>query len=111
MYLYGRGRCFYLKRHPDGFETKFLAPLVVPLAYSVALASDLVAQNWRAPRAMLLALIHLSAIAALIAGEARRQGSSLLVWFYATWVVWLTHLIYGVGMVNELPRRRDRFTI
>jgi GT2 family glycosyltransferase len=110
MYLYGRGRCFHIKRHWAELHPKFLAPAAVVLAYAAAALWDIRsggASRWLA----LLTSAHLSCIAALLAGEARRQGAGLGIWLAATTIVWLTHLTYGAGLLAELPRRRDKFLV
>lgn len=110
MFLYGRGRSFHLKRHPEDFQAKFLAPAVVVLAYAVAALAD-VRHGGAEPRLSLLAGAHLSCIALLIAPEARRQREGIRVWLAASAVIWLTHLSYGAGLLFELPRRRDKFVV
>lgn len=107
VFLYGRGRSFHLKRHPEDLHLKFLAPAAVVLAYFAAALWDLLAGG-----PMLIATLagaHLACIAALLAGETRRQDGGLRVWVAATVVVWLTHLAYGAGFLFELPWRRDKF--
>jgi glycosyltransferase involved in cell wall biosynthesis len=108
MFLYGRGHCFQLKRHPADFHPKFLAPVAVVLAYAAAALWD-VGYGSPAPRVAMLAGAHLSCIAALLAGETRRQRGGLAVWMAASAVVWLTHLGFGSGFLFELPRSRDKF--
>lgn len=110
MYRYGRGRTFYLKRHPGDFHAKFLAPAGVVLAYAaivLSVALGRVAPLWLPA----MAAAHITAIAVALAGEARRQGAGIAAWLAATAVVFLTHLAYGVGLLSELPRRRDRFAL
>lgn len=108
VFLYGRGRSFHLKRHPEDIHLKFLAPGAVVLAYGAAALSGTLQ---RAPLALVapLAGVHLACIAVLLAGETRRQGGGWRVWLAATAVVWLTHLAYGAGFLFELPWRRDKF--
>jgi glycosyltransferase involved in cell wall biosynthesis len=110
MYLYGRGRCFHLKRRPSEFHPKFLAPLAVALAYVAAVVLDLCtggAPRWLAA----VVAVHVGGVAALLAGAAIRQRAGLRTWLAATAVLCLTHLCYGSGVLAELPRRRDRFAI
>ena len=111
MYLYGRGRCFFLKRHPNAFQAKFLLPVCVAIVYLLALMIDLAARRIAFPTLMLLSVAHVTTIAVVLAAETRRQGSRWAVWLRATLVLWLTHLSYGLGMLRELPRRRDRFVL
>ncbi len=108
MFLYGRGRSFYLKRNPSAFHPKFLAPAAVVLAYAAA-ALWTGGPGGPLLRVALLALAHIGSAAVLLSGEARRQGAGLIVWVAAAVVVWLTHLSYGAGLLYELPRRRDQF--
>ncbi len=108
MFLYGRGRSFYLKRNPSAFHPKFLAPAAVVLAYAAA-ALWMGGPGGPVFRIALLALAHIASAAVLLAGETRRQGAGLTVWVAAAVVVWLTHLSYGAGLLYELPRRRDQF--
>lgn len=110
VFLYGRGRCFHLKRHPEEIHLKFLAPAAVVLAYAVAALAD----AYRAepfPPVTALAALHLVGCSVLLVGETRRQGGGFAVWVAASLVVWLTHLAYGAGFFFELPRRRDRFVL
>jgi cellulose synthase/poly-beta-1,6-N-acetylglucosamine synthase-like glycosyltransferase len=110
MFQYGRGRCFHLKRHPSEFHPKFLAPFAIVLAYAIAALWDI--RSGGVPRCLgIVAGLHFGGIATLLAGEALGQRSGLRTWIVATAIVWLTHLAYGVGLVAELPRRRDRFAI
>jgi GT2 family glycosyltransferase len=110
MFLYGRGRCFHLKRHPSELHPKFLAPAAVVVAYTAAMLWDLWAGIF--PRCLgIVAGLHLLGIAALLAGAARRQQAGWTTWIAATAIVWLTHLTYGIGLLVELPRRRDRFVL
>jgi glycosyltransferase involved in cell wall biosynthesis len=110
MYQYGRGRCFHLKRHPAELHPKFLAPLVVVLAYGVALLWGI--HSGTLPRSLGIVVgLHVGAIGVLLAGEALRQRAGLRTWIAATAIVWLTHLTYGTGLLAELPRRRDRFVV
>jgi glycosyltransferase involved in cell wall biosynthesis len=110
MFLYGRGRCFYLKRNPDAFHPKFLAPAAAVLAYVVA--ALWFGGPWGpAVRVAVVGFIHLSSVAVLLAGETRRQNRGLAVWIAAAVVAWLTHLSYGTGLLYELPRRRDEFVV
>ena len=110
MYQYGRGRCFHLKRHPAELHPKFLAPIAVVLTYGAAALWDI--RSGGVPRwLMLVAGLHLGCIGALLATEATRQRAGLRTWIAATAIVWLTHLVYGTGLLAELPRRRDRFAI
>ena len=108
MFLYGRGHCFQLKRHPADFHPKFLAPAAVVLAYAAAVLWD-AGSGSPALSVAMLAGAHLSGIAVLLAGEARRQRAGLAVWMVASAVVWVTHLGFGSGLLFELPRRRDKF--
>ncbi|MBI3784754.1 MAG: glycosyltransferase [Deltaproteobacteria bacterium] len=108
MFLYGRGNCFHMKRHPEAFHPKFLAPAAVVLAYLSASVWCVAGGGAWLPLA-LLAGVHLAAIALLLFGEARRQGQGAVVWLAASLVVWFTHLSFGAGLLFELPRRRDRF--
>jgi glycosyltransferase involved in cell wall biosynthesis len=108
VFLYGRGRSFHLKRHPEDFHLKFLAPAAVVIAYAAAVLLDVV-NGMPPPRLAALAAVHLSCIGLLLAGETRRQGGGLRVWLAACVTVWLTHLTYGAGFLYELPRRRDKF--
>ncbi len=107
MFLYGRGRCFYLKRHPEDFQAKFLAPAVVVAVYLLATMIDLRAGApfWLPA----VAIAHALGIASLLLPEAYRQGSSATTWMAATWMVALTHLAYGAGLLVEIPRSRRRF--
>lgn len=110
MFLYGRGRCFHIKRHPSELHAKFLAPAAVVLAYVTAALWDI--HSGGVPRWLAItAAVHLSSIAVLLAGEARRQGAQIVTWLTATGLVWLTHLVYGAGLLAELPRRRNRFAL
>jgi GT2 family glycosyltransferase len=110
MYLYGRGRCFHLKRHPSELHPKFIAPAAVVLAYAAATLWDI--RSGGVPRWIgFVTSAHLSCIAVLLADEARRQGTGLGTWLAATTILWLTHLTYGAGLLAELPRRRDRFAV
>lgn len=110
MYLYGRGRAFYLKRHPRDFHAKFLAPAGAVVAYTLLALWTALGRGsplWLAG----LAIAHAAAIALPLAGEARRQSAGIADWLAATAVVYLTHLTYGVGLLSELPRRRNRFVL
>jgi len=110
MFLYGRGRSFYLKRHGEDFHPKFLAPAAVVLLYALAALWNL---GFGRPVLWLsvLAGAHLSGIALLLAAETRRQRGGLRVWSAASVVAWLTHLSYGSGLLFELPRKRDKFVL
>src|SRR5262249_12189574 len=108
MFLYGRGHCFQLKRHPADFHPKFLAPAAVVLGYVAAAGLDIV-RSMPPFRLAALASAHFLSIALLLAAEARRQRAGLAVWIMATMVVWLTHLGFGSGLWFELPRQRDKF--
>ncbi len=110
MFLYGRGRSFYLKHNPSAFHPKFLAPAAAVLAYFAA-ALWLTGPGGPVLRLAAVAAAHLTAVAVLLAGETRRQRGGPSVWVVAAVVVWLTHLSYGAGLLYELPRRRDRFTL
>jgi glycosyltransferase involved in cell wall biosynthesis len=108
VFLYGRGRSFHLKRQPDDFHLKFLAPAAMALAYP---AAALIGAVSGAPLTALalLAALHLGCIGVLLAGETRRQGGGMRVWSAACATLWLTHLAYGAGFLYELPRRSDKF--
>jgi GT2 family glycosyltransferase len=107
VFLYGRGRSFHIKRHPEDLHPKFLAPSAVVLAYA---ATALPAGYGSAATGLaLLTSAHLSCIGLSLAGETRRQRGGFGVWVTACAVVWLTHLAYGCGFLFELPRRRDKF--
>jgi GT2 family glycosyltransferase len=107
VFLYGRGRCFDVKRSPADLHPKFLAPAAVVLSYAAAATLDLLGAGV-VPLAA-LAGTHLAGIGVPLAPETRRQGYGPRVWVAATVIVWLTHLTYGAGFLYELPRRRDRF--
>jgi GT2 family glycosyltransferase len=110
MYLYGRGRCFHLKRHPAEFHPKFLAPAAVVLVYIAAALWDI--SSGGVPRWLgIVAGVHLSCIGLLLAGETSRQQAGPGTWVAATVIVWLTHLTYGAGLLAEVPRRRDKFVV
>src|SRR6185369_10966475 len=108
---YGRGRCFFLKRHPSAFQAKFLLPVCVAIVYLLAVTIDLAAGRIAFPTLILLSMGHVATIAVVLAAETRRQGGGWAVWLGATLVLWLTHLGYGFGMLRELPRRRGRFVL
>lgn len=103
MFLYGRGRCFHMKRHPGEFRVRFLAPPAVVMLYLIAVLMDLA---WLRPPLALaaLSLLHLSAVALLLAREQRRQRSGVATWMTASALGCLTHIAFGVGMLAELPR-------
>jgi hypothetical protein len=108
VFLYGRGRSFFLKRHPEEIHLKFFAPAAVVAAYLAAGLWGMLRGTPLSPVGA-LAAIHLGGIALLLVAETRRQGGGLRVWMAATIVAWLTHLAYGAGFLYELPWRRDRF--
>jgi glycosyltransferase involved in cell wall biosynthesis len=109
MFGYGRGRCFYLKRHPEDFHVKFLAPAVVVAVYLLATIIDVrVGMPFWLPA---VAIAHGLGIAALLLPEAYRRRSSAKTWMAATLIVGLTHLAYGAGMLTEIPRSRRRFKL
>ena len=109
MFLYGRGRCFYLKRHPEDFHAKFLAPAVVVAVYLLAAMIDVgTARAFWLPA---VAIAHGLSVGALLLPEAYRQRSSATTWMTATSMVALTHLAYGAGLLAELPRSRHRFKL
>jgi hypothetical protein len=108
MFLYGRGRCFHLKRHPEEWHPKFAVPAFVVVVYLAGAA--LVALGYADISFLLgLATVHLAGIALALAGEARRQRRSPMDWLTATWIGYLTHLAYGAGALSELPRQQQRF--
>lgn len=110
VFLYGRGRCFHLKRHVEDLHPKFIAPPAVVLAYAAAAGWDIL---FAAPVSWLAVLIgaHLGGSSLPMVAETRRQGGGPAVWLTASMVVWLTHLAYGCGFLFELPRRRDKFVV
>jgi len=109
MFLYWRGRCFYLKRHPEDFHAKFLAPAVVVAVYLLAAMIDVgTARAFWLPA---VAIAHGLSVGALLLPEAYRQRSSATTWMTATSMVALTHLAYGAGLLAELPRSRHRFKL
>jgi hypothetical protein len=109
MFRYGRGRCFYLKRHPEEFHVKFLAPALVVATYLLAAMIDVYSE---APFWLpLVAAAHGLGVAALLLPEAWRQRSSAMTWAAATLMVTLTHLAYGAGLLAEIPRSRRRFKL
>jgi glycosyltransferase involved in cell wall biosynthesis len=109
MYRYGRGRCFYLKRHPEEFHVKFLAPAMVVATYLLAGAIDVFtgAPFWLP----VVATAHGLGVAVLLLPEAYRQRSGASTWAAATVMVTLTHLAYGAGLLVEIPRSRRRFKL
>jgi cellulose synthase/poly-beta-1,6-N-acetylglucosamine synthase-like glycosyltransferase len=109
MFRYGRGRCFYLKRHPEDFHAKFLAPAVVVATYLLAAAIDVHdgVPYWLP----IVAVAHWLGVAALLLPESYRQRSSPTTWLAATMMVALTHLTYGAGLLAEVPRSSRRFTL
>ncbi len=108
MFLYGRGHCFQLKRHPENLHAKFLAPAAVVLAYMAALLWGIVSAR-PAARVAMLGVVHFSCIALLLVRATRRQGGGFGVWLTASAVVWATHLGFGSGLLFELPRSRGKF--
>ena len=110
MFLYGRGRSFYLKRNPGNFHPKFLAPAAAVLCYG---AAGLWTGGPWGPvlRVAMVGIVHLSSVALLLGAETRRRRGGLVEWVAASVVAWFTHLSYGSGLLYELPRRRDRFVL
>ena len=109
MFIYGRSRCFHLKRHPQEFRAKFLAPAVVVAVYLLATVIDV---RTRSPFWLpAVATAHGLGIAALLLPQAFRQRSGVQTWMAATLMVWLTHLTYGAGLLMEIPRTRRRFKL
>ncbi|HYD46845.1 MAG TPA: glycosyltransferase, partial [Terriglobales bacterium] len=99
MFVYGRGRCFHSKRHPEDAHPKFLAPLAVGLAYMMSAAAGPAGP-------VLVGTLHAAGVAALLLPESRRQRASIATYTSAVAITCMTHLAYAAGMLAELPRRK-----
>lgn len=108
MFLYGRGRLFFIRQNPGSFEFKFVFPIVAVLGYAVALSFDVF---WlRRPLSVpVLWLVHVGAAGFAILPETLRQGEGPASWFLATTMLWMTHLAYGAGFIREVFSDRRRF--
>jgi len=93
MFLYGRGRRFYLSRHARAGELKYYVPALAALAYAVGIFMPL------ALLALCLAHGLVIGVGLLLAVKDNREG--LAAWAAALGLTWLTHLCYGTGFLVE----------
>jgi len=110
MFLYGRGRLFFIRQNPGSFELKFALPVAVVLAYLGAFVTDVL---WLRPPVGLptLSLMHAFAGGLAILPETLRQREGLATWLLATVMLWITHLAYGAGFLRETLSDRKKFVI
>lgn len=101
MYLYGRGRLFFFKHHPQSLQIKFFAPAILVFTYFASIC--LAVSNSSAKFSLLgLIVIHVTFIGVAIAPESMRQRESIAIWFLALTMVWITHIMYGIGFLREI---------
>jgi cellulose synthase/poly-beta-1,6-N-acetylglucosamine synthase-like glycosyltransferase len=107
MYLYGRGRVFFMKHHPASFQLRFLAPLSITLLYFSFILSSLLGHSFIF--LLLFGAMHSLSILFVfcLAGEAIKNPGKLL---YAGFITILTHVVYGLGMLVEIPRNKNAFS-
>jgi glycosyltransferase involved in cell wall biosynthesis len=94
MFLYGKGRLYFERIHPQQMEVKFLAPQAVLLSYFGAIFTVFFG-FFEGP--FLLAVLHFLSIGALLYRPDIRRSD----WGKAAYLVWITHLSYGAGMWHE----------
>ncbi len=102
MVLYGRGRFYFNRRHPEAREWKFLLPAAVVVGYFITFALALVASPWFL---FGYAALHFTGVAAGLWSTARRTGAALSDFALATVTTWATHLAYGWGFLSEIRGR------
>lgn len=108
MFLYGRGRCYFTKRHPRAFELKFLAPLAIVGVYLAVLGGSF-GHPFGAIGLSLVVLGHLGACLLALAPTALRRSVPVRLWVGTSLLALATHLAYGLGEFYELPRSSRRF--
>jgi GT2 family glycosyltransferase len=105
MYLYGRGRWFFIQKHFDSFEVKFLAPALISFLY---LASS--GLWWVSPLFLLgLMAAHWLIVGAIVVLEVIRKKSSILIWLTTTTLIFLTHIVYGFGFLRQMLKLGSKF--
>lgn len=102
MVLYGRGRFYFNRRHPDAREWKFLLPAAVVVGYFIAMVLAFTLSPWVL---VLYAGLHFFGVAAGLWPTARRLGAAFSDFALATVTTWATHLAYGWGFLREITGR------
>lgn len=109
MFLYGRGRCFYLKKHRDAFEIKFIVPALAMLTYMVLLFGVISKIPYSAEVFFVISILHFVVICIPNGVASLRRKKSAKIWLLSSLLTWLTHLFYGAGFLKELPNSSKRF--
>lgn len=89
MFTYGKGRMWFLRKHPQGLHPHFLMPILLILTFPISLP------------------FYLPAIFFYSFGVAwKNKRLDLLVQIYGLYLV--THLAYGVGEIYGLFKNRPK---
>jgi glycosyltransferase involved in cell wall biosynthesis len=108
MFLYGRGRIFFIKRNPPSFHPKFAVPLLLVVLYLALIACAAVGVV-SVSAFLALASLHLFGVLAVIGWASVQSGSGFKAFLMAVGMVILTHLSYGLGSLKELFGSRGHF--
>lgn len=105
MILYGRARVAFHGLTGAPWELKFLVPPALVALYLVGICLSLTGTGGGLFLAILflaILLMHIASIAMVLLMRKFQLGQSLPIWLYSTFVLWLTHLSYGIGMLTEI---------
>jgi GT2 family glycosyltransferase len=107
MFLYGRGRCFFIKHHLGSLHLKYLVPSAVVSWYGLAFVYKLIEiSNFTFE---LTIALHFLGIALGILPQTLKRKKGFLVWIAASWIVLATHLCYGLGFLREIVGSKKKF--